>query len=379
MNKTNIAIIGGGLSGLYTALLLEQRGITDYVLFESRQQLGGRIQTLAANDNEAEISSLNQFDLGSTWYWPELQPAFARLIDNLGLTSFPQYEQGDLLIELSRETAPSRGAGMQNYVKSRRLQGGMAALVNAIARQIPQQKILFGHHLITASASADSMQLQFLRGNGSLEQWQTQKLLLAAPPRLLEDTVEFNPELPAHIRHQWRATPTWMAPHAKYVAMYDTPFWRQDGLSGSARSSVGPMVEIHDASMPGGKAALFGFIGIPATVRQQYPEGELLQYCRTQLTHLFGSEALTATFDAIKDWALDPLTATTADLSSQGEHPSPAIATIDSGTWKHKLFGVGSEWSSNYTGYLAGCIEAAETAVDSIQAQIKIAITDLHP
>lgn len=379
MNSTSVAIIGGGLSGLYAALLLEQRGITDYKLFESRQQLGGRIQTLVAEDNAADIPSLNHFDLGPTWYWPELQPAFARLIDILGLTSFPQYEQGDHLIERSRTTLPNRFGGMRNYVQSRRLQGGMAALINAISRQIPPQKILFGHHLLTASACADSMQLKFQRGNEEIEQWQTQKLLLAVPPRLLERTVEFNPALPAPISRQWRTTPTWMAPHAKYIAVYDRPFWRQDGLSGAARSSVGPMVEIHDASMPGGKAALFGFIGIPAPVRQQYPEGMLLQYCREQLSHLFGSEALTSTFDAIKDWAFDPLTATAADISSQGDHPRPAIATIDSGIWANKVFGAASEWSSNYTGYLAGCIEAAETAVDSIQAQLNTAITDLHP
>lgn len=36
MKAARIAIIGGGLSGLYAASLLEQRGIEDYVLFEAR-------------------------------------------------------------------------------------------------------------------------------------------------------------------------------------------------------------------------------------------------------------------------------------------------------------------------------------------------------
>jgi monoamine oxidase len=47
----------------------------------------------------------------------------------------------------------------------------------------------------------------------------------------------------------------------------DKPFWREQALSGSARSSIGPMGEIHDVSMPGGHAALFGFLGVPARVR----------------------------------------------------------------------------------------------------------------
>ena len=37
-----IAIIGGGLSGLYAAALLEQHGIQDYVLLEARETFGGR-------------------------------------------------------------------------------------------------------------------------------------------------------------------------------------------------------------------------------------------------------------------------------------------------------------------------------------------------
>ena len=37
-----VAIIGGGLSGLYAAYLLEQKSI-DYILLEARDTLGGRI------------------------------------------------------------------------------------------------------------------------------------------------------------------------------------------------------------------------------------------------------------------------------------------------------------------------------------------------
>ena len=34
-----------------------------------------------------------------------------------------------------------------------------------------------------------------------------------------------------------------MAPHAKFFAIYNQPFWRASGLSGTAQSMVGPMVE----------------------------------------------------------------------------------------------------------------------------------------
>ncbi|MCW4150276.1 NAD(P)-binding protein [Halomonas sp. 18H] len=41
MHTSRIAIVGAGLAGLYAAFLLEQRGITDYVVLEARERVGG--------------------------------------------------------------------------------------------------------------------------------------------------------------------------------------------------------------------------------------------------------------------------------------------------------------------------------------------------
>ena len=76
------------------------------------------------------------------------------------------------------------------------------------------------------------------------------------PPRLAEASIAFEPPLPPDLAKRWRDTATWMAPHAKYVAIYDAPFWRDQGLSGSARSALGPLAEVHDVSMPGGHATV---------------------------------------------------------------------------------------------------------------------------
>ena len=87
MQDLPIAIIGGGLSGLYAAFLLEQRGI-DYILLEARDRLGGRIAVAPSLINKASVnkastemsfkslSSDNEmlgdgFDLGPSWFWPD--------------------------------------------------------------------------------------------------------------------------------------------------------------------------------------------------------------------------------------------------------------------------------------------------------------------
>lgn len=91
--------------------------------------------------------------------------------------------------------------------------------------------------------------------------------ILALPPALAAQ-IQFSPALPETALAALRSVKTWMAGQAKALAVYDTPFWRDNGLSGDASSRRGPMVEIHDASpATGGPYGLFGFIGVPPEAR----------------------------------------------------------------------------------------------------------------
>ena len=49
MTPVRVAIIGGGLAGLSAAAQLAAVGITDYVLLEARDRLGGRILSVSAD------------------------------------------------------------------------------------------------------------------------------------------------------------------------------------------------------------------------------------------------------------------------------------------------------------------------------------------
>jgi monoamine oxidase len=156
-----------------------------------------------------------------------------------------------------------------------------------------------------------------------------------------------------------------MAPHAKYIAVFETQFWREQGLSGEAQSTVGPMAEIHDASTEDGQAALFGFFGIPAVVRAQVTESELKALCRKQLVRLFGQEAAVPVVEYVKDWANDSRTATEAD-QQPGLHQTDFPSSSLSGVWQRHLTGIGSEWSPDFPGYLAGAVDAAQRGVEAL-------------
>lgn len=165
-----------------------------------------------------------------------------------------------------------------------------------------------------------------------------------------------------------------MAPHAKYFAVYDTPFWRQQGLSGEARSGLGPLVEIHDASITDSSGALFGFLGVSVQQRQSVSETVLKDHCREQLVRLFGAQAGTPKAEYFKDWAQDPFTATTADIDvnadSYGQHASAPESKAASGVWVNRLIGIGSEWSRQFPGYTAGAIDAASVGVQNLPESI---------
>ncbi len=139
------------------------------------------------------------------------------------------------------------------------------------------------------------------------------------------------------------------------------------GLSGLYAAYLLEQRGIHDASMPGGSAALFGFFGVPAHLRTSVPEAELRAHCRKQLARLFGSEAAMPTAEFIKDWALDPFTATTADLDGVGQHAEAAATTATTGPWSGRLTGIASEWSPQFPGYIAGAIEAARLGLETLR------------
>lgn len=370
VSSARIAIVGGGLAGLYAAYLLEQRGITDYMLLEARPALGGRVQSLSPQgpNSTESTTATNRFDLGATWFWPSLQIELDQLIEELGLKRFVQFETGNMMLERSPNEQPMQTFGYSNSPPAVRLVGGMETLVETLHRCLKARRIVVGQTVHAVRVEGEHVDVVSRDARGTVSTVQADYVLLAVPPRLTHANINFSPPLPAPIAYKWQHTATWMAPHAKYVAVYDTPFWREAGLSGEARSARGPLGEIHDASMPDGSAALFGFFAVPAAVRRGVSEEVLIGHCRAQFARLFGPQAAFPKAEFIKDWALDDLTATATDQEAAGGHASPPPATIPEGEWQGRLVGIGSEWSPQFPGYVAGAIEAARLGVQTLLA-----------
>ncbi|MDE2463061.1 MAG: FAD-dependent oxidoreductase [Alphaproteobacteria bacterium] len=366
----NVVIIGGGLAGLCACRLLCAAGIEATVV-EARGHLGGRILTV---DENGQLSA-DGFDLGPSWYWPAMQPGIGRLVDELGLPAFVQHSAGDVVFERMSREPSQRYRSVVEGPPAMRLAGGSGALVRALIRAMPGARVFLNTRLREMALDGDEVKLTVTRGDGSEAVLTATQVIAAVPPRLLEASVKFTPVLDTLTVQRWRATPTWMAPHAKFFAVYDRPFWRDAGLSGTAQSMVGPMPEIHDATTASGQAALFGFVGIPADQRASLGEEELRRVCLGQLVRIYGAEARTPRATLLKDWAADPLTATLTDRIDMG-HVAPDSTPWVTGVWQRNLVLGGSETSPVEPGYLAGAVEAARLAVARV---LNEKVTSRHP
>lgn len=347
---TDILIIGGGLAGLRLAHLLDLRG-HDYQLVEARNRLGGRILTTQVNGGA--------FDLGPAWFWPG-QPRIAALIRSLGLTPFEQHADGHLIFE-DEAGQTHRGQGFASADRALRLQGGFGALIAALAGQVTAQRLHVGAPVTRLVRSADRITAHL--PNGTIV---ARHVVLALPPRIAADRMMFSPAMPDATIAAMARIPTWMAGHAKAVAVYDHPFWRDAGLSGDAISRRGPLAEIHDASAaPHGPFALFGFVGVPAAARAN--EDALRAAIRAQLLRLFGAAAGPAALH-IKDWARDPHTAIDADAALPAAHPQYGLPAALQGLWDGRVQFAGTEVASRFGGYVEGALEAAEAVAVALAA-----------
>ena len=344
---TKTLIIGGGLTGLSLAYRLQQAG-HDYQLIEARQRLGGRIKSLT-------VSNAN-FDLGPSWIWSG-QNRVAALLNELGLRAFEQWSDGGQLYEHPNGEV-TQNSGIMPMAGSYRIAGGTSALTDALAAQLDAARVHNGSPVTRVSDAPIAAHI----GDQRIEATQ---IVFAIPPRIAAE-LHYAPALPDEALAGLRAIPTWMGAHAKFVAVYEKPFWRENSLSGDASSRRGPMVELHDASPDDASyGAIFGFVGVPAAARAEAGEA-LTQAAIAQLVNLFGPQAAQPIATRLEDWSRAPFTAAPADALPPPGHPPYAMPAALREVWGRKLIFAGTELASDNGGLIEGALAASETVARQI-------------
>ena len=291
---------GGGLSGLVAARELRDRGARVAVL-EARDRVGGR----ALSPHSPAGGEGARYDLGASWLWPG-QRGLIELIGELGIGLTAQHEAGAALYDQGAGLAPRRFAAPA--MGSLRVNGGSQAIAERLAAGLPEATVRLGHRVDDLAVRDDAVHVRGATTDGAFEVVAS-RAIVALPPRLAV-RLGFSPPLPGDVATAMAETPTWMAQTFKVVVGYAEPFWRARGLSGFAVSHVGPLREVHDATVEdAGAGALLGMAMGGADQLRRLAPAERDGAIVAQLVRLFGPPARDVTFVATHDWGRDPATA----------------------------------------------------------------------
>jgi len=356
-NATEIIIIGAGLSGLSTALLLQEAGKTVSVL-EASYRPGGRIRSVLGKETGTYIA-----DLGPTWIWPDFQPIVRRWLNKLDLESHPQFDSGHAILDYGPETIPERHF-LPNQEGSVRPAGGPQAFIDALMARLNDGTVELGKRVGSLKGKDQYVEIEL--ADASEVPLRCERVIVATPPRIALKTLTFKPALPPSLHQSLSDMPTWMASHAKVVILYETAFWRAAGLSGRIVSREGPLVETHDHCGPAGEpAAIFGFVGWPHQLRNQLAD-QMPNHIAAQLKRCFGEESPSPSAIYLEDWADDPLTTTPDDLTGPMTHPTVGPDILRAPHYDGRIFFTGAESAKQNPGLIAGALDAAEHVATAI-------------
>jgi len=340
--KEKVIIVGGGLSGLTLAYLLQKKGIS-ITLLEAASRSGGRIHTVKG-------SMGTPLELGATWFADKHQH-FTALTDELGLQKFPQYSEGITLFQTKSFEPPQQFFIPEAEEPSYRIAGGTQRVTDTLSQRLNDQDIRLSAKVTAIINTAKGIVVETADGRTL----QGAKVVVSIPAQLAASQIQFSPALPGHLQTILPTVQTWMAGAIKFTLEYAEPFWRKKGFSGMLYSHADIVVEMYDhTNSEEDKYGFTGFLnGGAAGFSQEVRKANVLR----QLGELFGSEALqpTAYYDKVwnDEYIVQGNTIIERPHQNNG-HPVLQMDYLDG-----KLLFCGTETASRFAGYMEGAVDAA--------------------
>jgi monoamine oxidase len=247
------------------------------------------------------------------------------------------------------------GAQQQRFV------GGSALIPARMASQLGHRIVLkapvrqIHHGVATCRVDTDT------------HSYYGKRVIVAIPPTLA-GRIAYFPQLTAQrdqLMQRWA-----QGSLMKAEAVYDKPFWRDQGLTGQAISDVGPAKVTFDNSPPDGSVGvLMGFIGgHEARVLAQQSPAEQQRQALQSFANYFGDKAKSPKEFVRFNWS--------NEVWSRGcpvSILSPG-ALLDFGPAlrvpQGKVHWAGTETSTYWNGYMDGAIRSGERAASEVLARI---------
>lgn len=339
-----VLLVGGGLSGLALAWFLRKKGIAATVL-EAAERPGGRIQTITG-------SLGTPLELGATWF-SDMHTHLLELLDELGLTWYPQYSEGISLFQTKSFEPPQQFFIPAADTPSYRIAGGTWQLIHALEEKLSPGCILLNKKVIAIKETSNNLIVKTSDGT----ELSADQVVVCIPPQLAAAKIQFTPALPEPVAQLLPAVQTWMAGAVKFVLEYEAPFWKKGGFSGMLYSHAGIVVEMYDhTNFEEDKYGFTGFLNSAAAAYELSVRKELVL---KQLHMLFGEKAAqpVAYFDKVwnDEFIMEGSPVIVRPHQNNG-HP-----VFSSSYMNDRLLFCGTETAPAFSGYMEGAVIAARS------------------
>lgn len=239
-----------------------------------------------------------------------------------------------------------------------RVVGGTQLLAEGLADRIGREHILLAEPVRRVAWDDDGVAL-----HTDARTVRARRAILTGPPAML-GRLAYDPPLPAE-----RDLLTQRVPNGaviKCMAVYERPFWREQGLSGQAASDEGPVQVVFDNTPPSGApGVLLGFLEGPHAVALSSATAEERRAVVVEaFTRFFGPQAATPTRYIEKDWSAEEWT-----RGCYGGHLPPGVWTQFGPALARPvgpLHWAGSETGTHWSGYIDGAVESGERAAAEV-------------
>jgi monoamine oxidase len=197
--------------------------------------------------------------------------------------------------------------------------------------------------------------------------YSARRVVLALPKTLI-GRIAFTPPLPAAYDQYLQRQP--MGCVVKANAIYARPFWREQGLSGTATSDTGPIQITYDNSPPDGSpGVLVGFMeGDHARAFLTASAAARRKAALESFARYFGQAALSPTGYVDFVWARETYT-----RGAYGSFNPPGVLTslgpAVAGPVGRVHF-AGADYSAEWPGYMDGAIRSGQRAATEVLARL---------
>lgn len=250
-----------------------------------------RMRREVPQDAPWEAPHAKQWDSETMWSWTQRNVrteggrALMRLMIEAGMAAAPADVSLLHVLNYSNGTGGFRamttitGGTLEN-----RFVGGSQNLAMRLAATVADETYV-GAEVQRIRHSDDSVRVSG-PGFEAVGRW-----VVVAVPVPLAGRIDYDPPLPAY-RDQLSQRLT-MGSAIKYLALYDEPFWRAEGLTGHTISTSSPIRATVDSCPPDGTpGVLTAFVtGPPAREVARLPQGERRALVLRELQRFFGPQA----------------------------------------------------------------------------------------